>query len=72
MAELPHPLRLLLVLGDRLDELVREAAARLEEVVLGLVGGVEAVLGRVVRPDLADDLVLGLCHHALLRRSRRS
>ena len=33
VAELPHPLRLVLVLRDRLDELVREPAARLEEVV---------------------------------------
>ena len=34
VAELPHPVGLVLVLGDRLDELVRQAAARLEEVVL--------------------------------------
>ena len=34
MPELPHPVGLVLELGDRLDELVREAAAGLEEVVL--------------------------------------
>ena len=42
--ELPHPLRLVLVRGDRLDDLVVQAAARLEEVVLRLVGVGEAVL----------------------------
>ena len=58
VAELPHPVGLVLVLGDHLDELVREPAARLEEVVLGRVAVVEAVLGRVVGADVADDLVL--------------
>ena len=38
VAELAHPVGLVLVLRDRLDELVREAAAGLEEVVLRLVG----------------------------------
>ena len=62
VAELPHPVRLVLVLGDRLDELVREAAAGLEEVVLRLVRIGEAVLRRVVGADPLDDLGLGLCH----------
>ena len=58
--ELPHPLRLALVLGDRLDELVRKAPTRLEEVVL-LDG--EAVL--VLLADVADDVGLthGHTHH---------
>ena len=56
-AELPHPLRLVLVLGDRCDELVREPAARLEEVVLGIV---EPVL--VLGLDAADDFGLGESH----------
>ena len=48
-------------LRDRLDELVREAAAGLEEVVLV---GVEPVLDRVVGADPLDDLGLGLRHYA--------
>src|SRR4029453_16876596 len=61
--ELAHPVGLVLVLGDRSDELRREAPAGLEEVVLGSIGCVEAVL--VVAADLGDDLGLGLglCHH---------
>ena len=54
----PHPLRLVLVLGDRRHELAREAPAGLEEVVLGRIGTVEAVL--VVAADLGDDLGLAL------------
>jgi hypothetical protein len=57
VAELAHPVRLLLVRRDRVDELVRDAAARLEEVVLG---DGEAVLDRVVGADPLDDL--SLCH----------
>src|SRR5439155_4582391 len=53
--ELPHPLRLVLVRGDRLDDLLREPAARLEEVVLRVA---EPVL--VVLTDLGDDLCLRL------------
>ncbi len=65
--EVPHPLRLVLVLGDRLDDVVRDASARLEEVVLGLVGVREPVL--VVRADLADDV--GLVLLVLMRHSPR-
>ena len=64
VAELPHPVRLVLVRRDRVDQLVREAAARLEEVVLRLVRVREAVLRQVVGTDLLDDLVLGLAHTA--------
>ncbi len=56
-AELPHPVRLVLVLGDRCDELVGEPTARLEEVVLGIVKPV-LVLGL----DAADDFGLGESH----------
>ena len=45
------------MLGDRFDDLVREPALGLEEVVLGVV---EAVL--VVGADFGDDLCLGLAH----------
>ena len=38
VAELPHPLRLVLVLRDRLDDLVVQPAAGLEEVVPGSSG----------------------------------
>src|SRR5581483_1113601 len=61
VAELPHPVRLALVRGDRVDQLVRQAPPRLVEVVLG---NVEAVLDAVVGADLLDDLVLGLSHQA--------
>src|SRR5262249_12832458 len=60
--ELAHPLRLVLVGADRVDELVREPATRLEEVRLGLVRVGEAVLRRVVGPDSLDDLGFGLRH----------
>src|SRR5207249_9588130 len=56
--ELPHPLRLVLVRGDRLDDLLREPAARLEEVVLRVA---EPVL--VVLTDLGDHLRLRLRTH---------
>jgi hypothetical protein len=55
--ELPHPLRLLLVLRDRLDDLVRDPAARLVEVGLGFVRVGEPVL--VLLSDLLDGLGLG-------------
>ena len=61
VAELPHPGGLVLVARDGVDQLVRQAAARLEEVVLG---DVEAVLDLVVGADSLDDLGLGLCHYA--------
>ena len=63
MAHLPHPGRLVLVLRDRLDDLVRDPAARLEEVVAGLVRVREPVLDRVVGADPLDDLSLCLCDH---------
>src|SRR5205085_12500935 len=53
VAELPHPVRLVLVRGDRIHELVRQAAAGFEEVVLV---GAEAVLDLVVGADPLDDL----------------
>jgi hypothetical protein len=56
--ELAHPVGLGLVLRDRLDDLVRDTPARLEEVVLRVVGVREPVL--VVGADAADDL--GLTH----------
>src|SRR5439155_15493654 len=56
VAELAHPVRLVLVLGDRLDNLVGDAASGLEEVVLGLVRVGEAVL--VLVADLLDGLGL--------------
>ena len=56
-AELAHPLRLVLELGDLLDELAGEALRRLVEVVLGVV---EAVALGVVGVDvLRQRLVLG-------------
>src|SRR5207248_2553839 len=58
--ELPHPVRLVLVRGDRVDQLVAEAPAGLEEVVLG---DGEAVLDRVVGADPLDDLGLAHRHH---------
>ena len=58
--ELPHPLRLVLVLRDGLDDLVRDASARLEEVVLRLVRVREPVL--VVGADLANDVGLVRAH----------
>ena len=61
--ELAHPVRLVLVRRDRVHELVRDAAPRLEEVVLG---DGEAVLDRVVGADPLDDLDLGLRHYASL------
>ena len=60
--ELPHPVGLVLVLGDRLDDLVRDASARLEEVVLRLVRVREPVL--VLGADSADDLGLLRAHDA--------
>src|SRR6058998_3328766 len=57
VTELAHPGRLVLVLRDRLDDLVRDAAARLEEIVLRLVRVGEAVL--VLLADLLDGLSLG-------------
>src|SRR5439155_3606417 len=54
--ELPHPVRLLLVFGDRLDDLVRDAAARLEEVGLRFVRVGETV--PVLLTDLPDDFGL--------------
>ena len=64
VAEIAHPLRLVLVLRDRLDDLVRQPAARLEEVVLRLVGIREAVL--VLAADPLDDVVLGGAHESSL------
>ena len=61
VAELAHPVRLVLVARDRVDQLVREPAARLEEVVLR---NVEAVLDRVVGADALDDFSLGGSHYA--------
>ena len=58
--ERAHPVGLVLVLGDRLDDLVREAAAGLEEVVLRLVRVREPVL--VLAPNALDDVVLGGAH----------
>ena len=63
VAHLPHPGRLVLVLRDRLDDLVRDPAARLEEVVARLVRIREPVLDRVVGADPLDDLSLCLCDH---------
>ncbi len=63
VAELPHPVRLVLVLRDRLDDLVVQPAAGLEEIVLRLVGIREAVLALVVGADPLDDLGLGLRHY---------
>ena len=62
MPERAHPLRLRLVLGDRLDDVVRDPSPGLEEVVLRLVGVREAVL--VVGADPPDDIGLVLCAHA--------
>ncbi len=59
VAEPAHPVGLVLVRGDRVDELVREPAAGLEEVVLV---DVEAVLDLVVGTDSLDDLALGRGH----------
>src|SRR5262249_39068207 len=53
-AELPHPVRLVLVLGDGFDDLLRQAAAGLEEVVLW---SVESVL--VLVADAGDGFCLG-------------
>ena len=57
--ELAHPVGLVLVLGDRLDDLVRDSTAGLEEVVLRLVRVREAVL--VLLADLLNGLGLA-CH----------
>src|SRR6476660_365457 len=67
--ELAHPVGLVLVLGDRGDELGRETPAGLEEVVLDLV---EAVL--VVAANAGDDFGLRSgCHWSCrLRRSPRT
>jgi hypothetical protein len=61
VAELPHPVGLVLVRGDRVDQLVREPAPGLEEVVLG---DVEAVLDLVVGADSSDDFGFGYRHQA--------
>ena len=66
--ELPHPVGLLLVLGDRLDDLVRDASPGLEEVVLRVVGVREAVL--VVGADSANDVGLVRATHEGLFRCR--
>jgi hypothetical protein len=58
-AELPHPLGLALVGRDLLDDGGRQAACRLEDVVLRIV---EAVLLLVVAPDPRDDLGLLRAH----------
>ena len=63
VAHLPHPARLVLVLSDRLDHLVRDTPTRLEEVVLRLVRIRETVLPLVVGADLLNNLGLGQCHH---------
>jgi hypothetical protein len=55
-AELAHPLRLVLELGDLLDELLRQALRGLVEIVLGVV---EAVLLRVVGVDSLEGFLLG-------------
>ena len=55
-AEVAHPLRLVLELGDLLDELARQALRRLVQVVLGVV---EAVLLGVVGVDALQRLLLG-------------
>src|SRR5581483_8840465 len=62
VTELPHPVRLVLVRRDGVDELMREPAPRLEEVVLR---DGEAVLDRVVGADALDDLGLGLRHQTV-------
>src|SRR5262249_12995808 len=56
--ELAHPLRLVLVLGDRLDDLAREALRGLVRVAR--LGIAEAELLRVVGADLLQRLLLGL------------
>ena len=55
--ELAHPLRLVLVLGDVLDELAAEALRRLEDVAGLRI--VEAELRLVVLVDVLDRLALG-------------
>ena len=55
-AEVEHPLRLVLELGDLLDELAGQALGRLEEVVLGVV---EAEPLLVVGVDALERLLLG-------------
>jgi hypothetical protein len=55
-AEVAHPLRLVLELGDLLDELLRQTLGRLVEIVLGVM---EAVLLLVVRVDADQRLLLG-------------
>jgi hypothetical protein len=63
VAELPHPVRLVLVLRDRLDDLVIQPASGLEEVVLRLVRVGEPVLALVVGADPLDDFGFGLRHY---------
>src|SRR5204863_10139253 len=65
MAELAHPLRLVLMLRDRLDELMREPTTRLEEIRLGLIRVREAVLAQVIRPDPLNNLSLCLRHQTV-------
>ena len=64
--KVPHPLGLVLVLGDRLDDLAREPALGLEEVILGIV---KAEL--VIVADLTDDLGLRCGHRRRLLRLGR-
>jgi hypothetical protein len=58
-AEVAHPLRLVLVLGDRRDDLARKPPLGLEEVVLGIAEAVAVLVA-----DLRDDLCLGGGHQA--------
>ena len=60
VAELPHPVGLVLVLGDRLDDLVGDASPGLEEVVLRVVGVREPV--RIVGANVANDVGFALAH----------
>src|SRR5204863_8197056 len=72
VAGLAHPVGLVLVARDRVDELVRKTAPGLEEVVLG---DMEAVLDFVIRPDRLDGVRLCLdrlgdhCSHSMLPSS---
>ena len=61
VAHRPHPVGLVLVLRDRLNDLVRNPPARLKEVVAGLIRAREPELDRVVGADLLNDLHFCLC-----------